>query len=99
MAAAFVCLIEVELVFEAHDLKQKRKLLKSLKEGLRRRFGAAVAEIDHHDKWQRASLLCALVGDRQISDRADGLQRFVDSRFPDGCRFERRVLSLTDLRG
>jgi uncharacterized protein YlxP (DUF503 family) len=96
---AFVCLLEVELRFEAHDLKQKRKLVKSLKEQLRNRFGAAVAETDHYDKWQRASLLVALVGDHEVGDRADGVQRFVDSRFPDGCTFERNLLSLSDLRG
>jgi uncharacterized protein YlxP (DUF503 family) len=96
---AFVCLLEVELRFDAHDLKQKRKLVKSLKEQLRHRFGAAVAEIDHFDKWQRASLLIALVGDHEVGDRADGVQRFVDSRFPDDCTFERDLLSLSDLRG
>ncbi|MDX6617116.1 MAG: uncharacterized protein QOD60_2207 [Solirubrobacterales bacterium] len=96
---AFVCLLEVELRFEAHDLKQKRKLVKSLKEQIRNRFGAAIAEIDHHDKWQRATLLVALVGDHEVGDRADGVQRFVDSRFPDGCTFERDLLSLSDLRG
>lgn len=97
MTSAFVCLIEVELHFEAHDLKQKRKLVKSLKERLRNRFGAAVAETEHHDKWQRATLLVALVGDGEVGDRADGLQRFVEGRFPEGCRFNRRLLSLTDL--
>jgi uncharacterized protein len=96
---AFFCLLEVELLLEAHDLKQKRKLVKSLKEQLRQRFGAAVAEVDHHDKWQRATLLCALVGDAEVGDRADAVQRFVDSRFPDGCSFERDTLSLADLRG
>jgi uncharacterized protein YlxP (DUF503 family) len=96
---AFVCLLEIELRFEAHDLKQKRKLVKSLKEQLRNRFGAAIAEIDHHDKWQRASLLVALVGDGEVGDLADGVQRFVDSRVPDGCSFERHLLSLHDLHG
>jgi len=95
---AFVCLLEIELYLEAHDLKQKRKLVKSLKEQLRKRFGAAVAETEHHDKWQRATLLCALVGDGEIRDRADAVQRFVESRFPDGCSFRRDVLSLNDLR-
>lgn len=94
---AFVCLLEVELYFEAHDLKQKRKLVKSLKEQLRKRFGAAVAEIDHHDKWQRAALLCALVGDGEVGDRADAVQRFIESRCPGGCSFARRTLSLNDL--
>jgi uncharacterized protein len=96
----FVCLVEVRLHFgEVQDLKGKRKLVKSLKEGIRRRFGASVAETEGHDKWQRATLLCALVGDGDVSDRADGLVRFVESRFPDGCSFERDLLSLSDIRG
>jgi uncharacterized protein len=96
---AFVCLIEARLHFgDVHDLKGKRKLLKSLKDGIRQRFGASVAEIDGHDKWQRSTLLCALVGDGQVSDRADGLVRFIESRCPDGCSFERDLLSLRDIR-
>jgi hypothetical protein len=34
-----------------------------------------------------------------VGDRADGVQRFVDSRVPDGCSFERHLLSLHDLHG
>jgi uncharacterized protein YlxP (DUF503 family) len=97
---AFVELIEIRLHFgEVQDLKGKRKLVKSLKDVIRRRFGASVAEIDGHDKWQRSTLLCALVGDGDVSDRADGLIRFVESRVPEGCSFERDLLSLRDIRG
>jgi uncharacterized protein YlxP (DUF503 family) len=96
---AFVCLIEIRLHFgEVHDLKGKRKLVKSLKDSIRRRFGASVAETEGHDKWQRSTLLCALVGDSEVSDRADGLCRFVESRVPDGCSFERDLRSLRDIR-
>jgi uncharacterized protein len=96
----FVELIEIRLHFgEVHDLKGKRKLVKSLKDGIRQRFGASVAETEGHDKWQRSTLLCALVGDGNVSDRADGLVRFVESRCPDGCSVERDLLSLSDIRG
>lgn len=96
---AFVCILEVHLHFgDVRDLKGKRKLVKSLKEGLRRRFGASVAETDGHDKWQRSTLVCALVGGADVGDRADAMQRFVDSRFPDGASFERVLRSLSDLR-
>ena len=72
---AFVCLVEIHLHFgEVQDLKGKRKLVKSLKDGIRQRFGASVAEIEGHDKWQRSTLLCALVGDGEVSDRG----RWVD---------------------
>jgi uncharacterized protein YlxP (DUF503 family) len=96
---AFVCIVEVRLHFgDVHDLKGKRKLLKSLKDQLRRRFGASVAEVDGQDKWQRSTLVCALVGGSDVGDRADGLERFVESRHPDGASFERDLLSLEDLR-
>lgn len=97
---AFVCLIEIELHFgQATDLKAKRKHVHSIKAQLRKRFGASVAEVDHHDKWQRAALLCALVGDGGVGERGAELARFVEARFPDGTRCGRRVFSLDDLSG
>jgi uncharacterized protein YlxP (DUF503 family) len=97
--AAFISLVEVRLHFgDVHDLKGKRKLVKSLKEQIRQRFGAAVAETEGHDTWQRTTLLCALVGDGGVEARADALTRFIDSRVPDGCSFERDLLSLEDIR-
>jgi uncharacterized protein len=97
--APFVELIEIRLHFgDVQDLKGKRKLVNSLKDGIRQRFGASVAEVEGHDRWQRSVLLCALVGDGEVSDRADGLVRFVESRCPDGCSFERDLLSLRDIR-
>lgn len=43
------------------SLKDKRHVLKGLKEKVRARFEVAVAEIDHHDVWQRATLAVACV--------------------------------------
>jgi uncharacterized protein YlxP (DUF503 family) len=98
--AAFVCLIEVQLhLNDSHDLKGKRKTLHSLKAQLRKRFGASVAEVDGHDTWQRSTLVCALVGGGDVSRRGDELERFVEARCPDGCNFERDLLSLADIRG
>jgi uncharacterized protein YlxP (DUF503 family) len=96
----FVCLVELHLHYgQSRDLKAKRKQLQSLKTQLRQRFGASVAEVDGQDKWQRATLLCALVGGRDVEDRAAALERFAESRCPDGCSAERDLLSLVDIRG
>jgi uncharacterized protein YlxP (DUF503 family) len=98
--SGYVCLVEVRLhLNDSGSLKQKRKVLHSLKAQLRQRFGASVAEIDGHDTWQRATLLCALVGGSEVQRRAGELERFVEHRCPDGCAFERDFLSLTDVRG
>jgi uncharacterized protein YlxP (DUF503 family) len=97
---AFVCIVEARLHFgEVHDLKSKRKHLKSLKDGIRQRFGASVAETEGHDTWQRSTLVCAVVGDSRVRDRADDLERFIESRCPEGCSFDRDLLSLEDIRG
>jgi uncharacterized protein len=96
----FVCVIEIRLhLNDSHDLKGKRKVLHSLRAQLRQRFGASVAEVDGQDTWQRATLVCALVGDSDVRRRADELQRFVEARCPGGCSFERDLLSLVDIRG
>ena len=41
---------------DSHSLKDKRQVLRSLKERLRARFNVAVAELDHNDTWQRAQI-------------------------------------------
>jgi uncharacterized protein YlxP (DUF503 family) len=98
--STYVCVIEARLHFgQSQDLKGKRKQLHSLKTQLRQRFGASVAETGGHDTWQRSTLVCALVGDGAIGARADELQRFIESRCPDGCSFERDLLTLEDIRG
>ena len=97
--AAYVCVVEVRLhVNDSGSLKSKRKVVSSLKAQVRQRFGASVAEIDGHDTWQRTTMLCALVGGSEVGARADELERFVESRCPDGCSFDRELLTLTDLR-
>lgn len=39
---------------EAQSLKDKRQVLRSLKDRLRGQFNVAVAELEHHDVWQRS---------------------------------------------
>jgi uncharacterized protein YlxP (DUF503 family) len=98
---AFLCLLELELHLPDNaDLKGKRKELQSLKAQLRNRFGAAVAEVDHHDLWQRATLTTALVGRerRSLDETADALQRFVDARLGDWVCWERTVLNTEEIK-
>ena len=62
MSAGYVAILTVELHFpEASSLKGKRHFVRSAKDNLRNRFGAAVAEVDHHDLWQRSTLTVACV--------------------------------------
>jgi len=62
MSRGFVGILTFELHFpEAHSLKEKRMQLRSAKAQLQNRVGASVAEVDHHDVWQRARLTVACV--------------------------------------
>jgi uncharacterized protein len=48
-------LITLEIhIPDARSLKDKRQILKSLKDRLRGHFNVAVAELDHQDVWQRS---------------------------------------------
>ena len=97
--SGFVAVLVIDLHFpDAGSLKGKRKELHSLKALVRQRFGASVAEVEHHDAWQRSTVVCALVGDSTVGARADEVQRLIESRCPDGCSFERDLLTLDDIR-
>jgi uncharacterized protein YlxP (DUF503 family) len=46
----------------AQSLKDKRMVVRSVKDRLRSKFNVAVAEVDHQDLWQRAQLSVVTVG-------------------------------------
>jgi uncharacterized protein len=98
----YVALVTIHVHLpEVHDLKAKRKQLKSFTEQLRGRLGVAVAEVDHQDKWQRSTVVAAAVtgSAHDAKERADGIGRFADSRFPDGVRVECTLASFDEVSG
>ena len=100
MSAGFVLLVEVRLrVDDSDSLKGKRKVVRSVKDAVRNRLGAAVAEIEGHDSRQDSTLLCALVGwdDGELESRADRMQGIVVARAGDAASFRRTLRSLEDL--
>ena len=65
-------------IYEARSLKDKRAVVKSLKQRLRDRLNVSVAETGHHDLWQRAEITaCVVATDRRraesVLDKADRL--------------------------
>jgi len=93
---SFVGILEIHLHFPDNgSLKGKRKELQSVKAQLHQRFGAAVAETDHHELWQRSTLTASLVG-RTANDVvvcAERIERWLDAQFPQGVRVERALVS------
>jgi uncharacterized protein YlxP (DUF503 family) len=57
-----VGIVRIELHIPAsRSLKDKRQVVRGLKDRIRERVRAAVAEVDHQDLWQRAALGVAVV--------------------------------------
>jgi len=85
--AFFISLLTIELMIPwARSLKDKRSAVRGLKDRLRSRFNASVAEVAYQDKWQRAIIAVCIIGSdkrrlesdmtkvRQLCEEAQDLQ-------------------------
>ena len=53
-----------------HSLKDKRRIVKSLKDRLHHQFNVSAAEVDHQDAWQRATIAAVTVsGDHVYAEK------------------------------
>jgi uncharacterized protein YlxP (DUF503 family) len=78
----YVGILSAELHFPAsHSLKEKRHFLRSAKQCLQN-MGAAVAEVDHHDVWQRSRLTVSVVAReyRELERMLDEVERYLASQ-------------------
>jgi uncharacterized protein YlxP (DUF503 family) len=66
---------------ECRSLKEKRRVVKSLKERIQSRFRVSTAETAFHDTWTRAEITVAVVASdsRHADSILDSLDRFVES--------------------
>ena len=97
VSTGYVGILTVELHFpENGSLKGKRKHVKSAKAQLQQRFGASVAEVDHHDLWQRALLAAAFVarGHRELNGLLDDAERWLSGQDWELVRAERKVIAV-----
>jgi uncharacterized protein len=95
MGTGYVGILTAELHFPDNgSLKGKRRHLKSAKAQLHERFGAAVAEVDFHDLWQRSRLTVACVAreHRELQDLLDAVERHLGSQDFELLRAEREVV-------
>ncbi len=66
--------LRIELrIPESQSLKEKRRALRPIVDGLRSKVSVSVAEVDRHDSWQRATLGVAVV-----APGASRLERLID---------------------
>jgi uncharacterized protein YlxP (DUF503 family) len=64
-------------VEDSHSLKDKRHVVKSLKDRLRDRYNVSVAEIDGLDSWQRSVVAAVTVANDKV--RAEQVLTAVDN--------------------
>ncbi|HVV51958.1 MAG TPA: DUF503 domain-containing protein [Polyangia bacterium] len=80
-----VAIARVTLVLAAaRSLKDKRSVVKRLKDQVRQKFNVSIAEVEAPDVWNRAVLGLTLVGpDRRFTESAiDEVLRFVRDHAP-----------------
>ena len=75
-------------IADSHSLKEKRMVLRRVKDRTRQKFNVAIAEVEDNDVWQRAVLGLAVVGN-------DG--RFVESALDEVVRFVRGEAEVTNV--
>jgi uncharacterized protein YlxP (DUF503 family) len=73
---------------KSHSLKEKRMVVRRIKDLVRDKFNASIAEVAENDLWQRAVLGVALVGNEQ---------RFVESSLDEVVKFVRGKAEVTDV--
>jgi len=97
VSSGYVGILSVELHFpDAGSLKGKRKYVNSAKAQLQNRFGVSVAEVDHHELWQRARLTmsCVTREYREAEQLLDEAERYLSGREFELVRAEREVVSV-----
>jgi hypothetical protein len=73
-----IAYLTLELRIEgSHSLKDKRQVVRSLKDKLRASFNVSVAELDNLDLWQLATVGVVSISDSR--DYLEGLMRNVES--------------------
>jgi uncharacterized protein YlxP (DUF503 family) len=57
----YVGIVRITVVIDqSHSLKEKRMVIRRIKDRVRERIGVAINEVGEHDRWQRAELGCAV---------------------------------------
>jgi len=67
-----------------HSLKEKRRILSSIKEKLRRRFNISIIESDNQDLWQMIQISIVMVGHSKvmIDKTFNQIEEFVLQNYP-----------------
>ena len=79
----FIAALQIELLIpDSGSLKEKRMVVKSIKQRLQNKYNVSVAEVDYQELWQRALLGIAMVSNerRFLNDAMNKILNFVDDQ-------------------
>jgi uncharacterized protein len=99
MATGYVGIYSFELHFPgSHSLKEKRMHLRSVKAQLANRVACSIAEVDHHETWQRTRLTLACVAreQREAHRLLDEAERWLVGQDFELLAADRLTVSLDD---
>lgn len=67
-----------------HSLKEKRKIVSSMKEKLKKKFNISLIESDYQDLWQKIQIAIAMVANsKAIVEKAfDQIENFIFMNYP-----------------
>ena len=82
-----ICRVHL-LIPESQSLKEKRVVLRRIKDKAQQKFNLAIAEVGDNDLWQRAIIGVAVIG---------GDRRFAESALDEVVRFVRNEAEVTDV--
>jgi len=70
MVPTVIALLTLDIhIPEAHSLKDKRMVVRRLKDRLRANFNVSVSEVEHQELWQRSQISVVTVGSDDSSVR------------------------------
>ena len=99
MRTGYVGILSFELLLaQSHSLKEKRMVVRSVKGQLTNRVACSVAEVDHHDVWQRARLTMSCVAreSREVERLLDEAERWLHGQDFEVAGVVRETVTLDD---
>ena len=97
MGTGYVGIYSFELFLpESRSLKEKRMVIRSVKAHLQQRLHCSIAEVDHHDVWQRARLTLSCVGreHRDANSLLDDAERWLIGNDHEPLAVDREIVCL-----
>ena len=82
---------------DSHSLKEKRMVLRRVKDRAQQKFNVAIAEVEENDVWQRAVIGLAVIGNdgRFVESALDEVVRFVQGQ-AEVTNAEREIQTFSD---